>query len=66
MFLVVGIYHVIHSVVMVLFLVQRNVRWEGQDVMRHAIVVMVGIEIMAFHVNLNVGMGLLWVQRNVR
>ena len=67
MCLVEGTSHVIHSVVMVLFLVQRNVRWEEMDVMRHAIVVMVGMNIMVmFHASLNVGMGLLLVQSNVR
>ena len=67
MFLVEGTYHVIHSVVMVLFLIQRNVRWEGQDVMRHVIVVMVGIVGMVmFHVIQNVGMELLLGRRSVR
>ena len=66
MCLVEGTSHVIHSVVMELLLTQRSVRWEGTDVMRHAIVVMVGIKIMMMvHVCLYVGMGLLLVQKNV-
>ena len=65
MCLVEGTSHVIHSVVMVLFLVQRNVRWEEMDVMRHAIAIMVGTVWVLFHVVPNVGMGLLLVQRNV-
>ena len=67
MCLVEGTSHVIHSVVMELFLGQRNVRLEEMDVMRHAIVVMVGkVGVVVFHVVLNVGMGLLLVQSNVR